>query len=232
MPGHKHGRSRKRRPSRPRRRSGDTPVALSTPSELDQMWVVASEFDLGRAQTSLADLREMATRLPFEPAVLNVAALQARLDPILTSQERHWDLAQAFFAGRDDLLPGLETFLREGPMHVIFSPQALMLLTRVLIADARTASQRQPTDVEMRLLQDAVFGAHSAMEPLTEPPSFGVEELTESQLELDLLAYQVASGDILRPSADARRDRTPPRVPSPRDIGCSPFRLGRPCPSR
>jgi hypothetical protein len=156
------------------------------------MWVVASEVDLGRAQTSLADLREMATRLPFEPAALNVAALQARLDPILTNQARHWELAQAFFAGCDDLLPGLETFLSEGPMHVIFSPQALMLLTRVLIADARTASQRQLTDIEMRLLQDAVFGAHSAMEPfLSEPPSFGVEELRENPLELDLLAYEL-----------------------------------------
>ena len=79
MPGHKHGRSRKRQKSRPKSRSGNTPAAVAVPSELDQMWVVASEFDLGRAQTSLADLREMATRLPFEPAVLNVAALQARL---------------------------------------------------------------------------------------------------------------------------------------------------------
>ena len=37
----------------------------------------------------------MATRLPFEPAALNVAALQARLDPILTNPARHWELAGA-----------------------------------------------------------------------------------------------------------------------------------------
>jgi len=169
----------------------DTPVAVAMPSELDQMWVVASEVDLGRAQTSLADLREMATRLPFEPAILNVAFLQARLDPILTNPARHWELAQEFFAGRDDLLPGLESFLSGGTMHVIFSPQALMLLARVLIADARTASQRQLTDIERRLLQDAVFGAHSAMEPLIEPPPVGLEEAWENPAALDLLAYEL-----------------------------------------
>jgi hypothetical protein len=162
------------------------------PSELDQMWVVASESELGLPETSLARLRAMASRLPFEPAVLNVAALQARLDPILTNATGHWELAQAFFAGRDDLLPGLEKFWSEGAMHVIFSPQALMLLSRVLMADARTASQRQLTDIEMSLLQDAVLGAHSAMEPfLTQPAPPTGEAPVEGPTELDLLGYEL-----------------------------------------
>ena len=183
-----HG--KRRRNGRPHEReSGHRQSRLSSasgvariPSELDQAFMIVTEADLRLPETSLAGLKEMAERLPFESAILNVAALQAHLEAVLADKLGHWDIARRFYEGRNDLLLGIRRVLEQHPQRVVFSPQALLLLTRVLISDAHTAKQRPLTSQEMRLLQDAVLGAHSAMDPWrpTGPPT-----------DLDLVAYEL-----------------------------------------
>jgi hypothetical protein len=132
------------------------------PSEMDQMGVFISEAELGRPEADLAALRSMVGRLPFESAMLHVAVLLCRLGPRLNDPPRQWDLARQFYASRPELLAAYERVLRADRQRVIFSPQPLMLLMRLLMEHARHEPMRGMTEGETRLVQDAVLGAHSA----------------------------------------------------------------------
>jgi hypothetical protein len=136
----------------------------ATPSELDQMGAFIGEAELGRTETSLADLRSMVGRLPFEAVVLHLALLLARVGPRLNDPAAQWELAKQFYASRDELLTAYQAVLREQPKRAIFSPQALMLLMRLTMEHARHEPMRDLTQDEVRLVQDSVLGAHSAME--------------------------------------------------------------------
>ena len=85
--------------------------------------MIVTEADLRLPETSLAGLKEMAERLPFESAILNVAALQARLEAVLADKLGHWDIARRFYEGRNDLLPGIRRVLEQHPQRVVFSPK-------------------------------------------------------------------------------------------------------------
>jgi hypothetical protein len=99
---------------------------------MDQMGVFIGEAELGRTETSLADLRSMVGRLPFEGAMLYIALLVARLGPRLNHSAAHWELARQFYASRDGLLAAYAQVLREHPERTIFSPQPLMMLMRLI----------------------------------------------------------------------------------------------------
>jgi hypothetical protein len=135
-----------------------------TPSEMDQMGVFISEAELGRPEADLPALRLMVGRLPFEPAMLHVAVLLCRLGPRLNDPPRQWELAKQFYAPRPELLAAYERVLRADRQRVIFSPQPLMLLMRLVMEHARHEPMRDMTGAETRLLQDAVLSAHSATE--------------------------------------------------------------------
>lgn len=134
------------------------------PSEMDQMGVFISEAELGLPEADLAALRPMVGRLPFESAMLHVAVLLCRLGPRLNDPSTQWQLATQFYASRPELLAAYERVLRADRQRVIFSPQPLMLLMRLLMEHARHESMRGMTEDETRLLQDAVLAAHSATE--------------------------------------------------------------------
>jgi hypothetical protein len=134
------------------------------PSELDQMAVFITEQDLRRTPTTLAGLRSLARQLPFEPAMHNVAVLNARLDPVLNSPSRQWDLAQSFYGSDQALLSDLAAAHATAPNALMFSPQPLIVLVRVLIDDAVDEPQRDLTADEFATLQKAVLGSHSALE--------------------------------------------------------------------
>ena len=83
---------------------------------------------------------------------------------MLTDTARHWQLAQEFYEGDDELLGAYTRVLEQEPDRFVFSPQAIALLMRVLIDDAREEPLRELTADERRTLQRAVLGAHSALE--------------------------------------------------------------------
>ena len=137
---------------------------MATPSELDQIAVFIAEDELGRPETTIRDLRSIVGRLPFEGAMLYIALLVARLEPRLNNAAAQWELAKQFYEGRDDLLPAYAGILARHPDRTVFTPQALLLLMRLMLDHARHEPMRDLTPDEIHLLQDAVLGAHSAME--------------------------------------------------------------------
>lgn len=134
------------------------------PSEMDQMGVFIAEPELGRRETDMSTLRSMVRRLPFESAILYVALVLCRLGSRLNDPRRQWELAKQFYASQPVLLADYERILTSHPDRVIFSPQPLMLLMRLLIEHARHEPLRDLDENEIRLVQDAVLGAHSAIE--------------------------------------------------------------------
>ena len=134
------------------------------PSELDQIHVFIAEPELGRPETTLSDLRRLAGDLPFEATMLMLALLNFRVESVLNDPAGHWQLAQQFYEGDDELLQEYARVRAQAPDRFVFSPQAVALLMRVLIDDARDEPLRDLTAAERRTLQRAVLGAHSALE--------------------------------------------------------------------
>jgi hypothetical protein len=160
------------------------------PSEMDQMGVFIAEPELGRQETSLTTLRSMVGRLPFEPAIFWVALLLCRLGSRLNDPPRQWELAQQFYASQPELLAAYERVLRSHPDRVIFSPQPLMLLVRLLLEHARHEPMRDLHDSEIRLVQDAVLGAHSAVEVSLDAMGLPTPEA--------IMAYEVQAATFFR----------------------------------
>ena len=134
------------------------------PSEMDQMGVFIAEPELGRRETDMSTLLSIVRRLPFESAILHVALVLCRLGSRLNDPRGQWELAKQFYASQPELLADYERILTSHPDRVIFSPQPLMLLVRLLIEHARHEPLRDLDENEIRLVQDAVLGAHSAIE--------------------------------------------------------------------
>ena len=128
------------------------------------MGVFIGGAELGQPEPDLSALRSMVGRLPFESAMLHVAVLLCRLGPRLDDPPRQRELAKQFYASRPQLLAAYERVLAANPRRVIFSPQPLMLLMRLLMEHARHEPMRDMSEDEVCLLQDVVLGAHSAME--------------------------------------------------------------------
>jgi hypothetical protein len=128
------------------------------------MSVFIAEPELGLPATTLPQLRKLAESLPFERAMLDVAVLNARLHPVINDPAKQWQLAQEFYGTRPDLLRRYRELLRQRPTRSIFSPQPLMLLMRVLIDHANDEPLRDLSPLEFAIVQDAVLGAHSALE--------------------------------------------------------------------
>ncbi len=128
------------------------------------MSVFIAEPDLNLPTTTLAQLRALAELLPFEAAMLAVALLNVRVEPVLNDPAGQWTLAQEFYAGQPDLLARYERVRESAPARLIFSPQPITLLMRVLIDHAREEPLRALTSGEFQTLQRAVLGAHSALE--------------------------------------------------------------------
>lgn len=134
------------------------------PSELDQVKIFITELDLARRPTTLARLRALASKLPFEPAMHNLAVLNSRLASVLNSAPQQWELARSFYGSDPALLASLAKAHAASPDALMFSPQPLILLMRVLLEEAFDQQQRDVTESEFSTLQQAVLGAHSALE--------------------------------------------------------------------
>jgi hypothetical protein len=158
------------------------------PSELDQVKVFIAEPELGRPETTLAELRHLATSLPFEAAMLSVALLNVRLEPVLNDPVGQWRLAQRFYEGDDELLRDYGRVLAAHPDRLVFSPQPITLLMRVLIDEAFDEPLRDLTAAERRTLQRAVLGAHSALETSLDAMSWPSRE--------HVLAYELQGATV------------------------------------
>jgi hypothetical protein len=141
------------------------------PSEYDQMSVFIDERALGLKETTLADLRALVRKLPFESAMLSLALVNLRAERVLNDAAGQWELARWFYEGRPDLLARYEQVRQRSPDRPIFSPQPIAMLMRLLIDEAREQPFAPITPGDFHTLQRAVLGAHSALEsPLEAMP--------------------------------------------------------------
>jgi hypothetical protein len=122
--------------------------------------------------------------------MLHVAVLGARLEPVLRNPAAQWDLAQQFYGTRPELLERYGNFRRGHPNSGIFSPQPLTLLMRLLIDHARNEPIRDLDSTEFAVLQDAVLGAHSALETALDALGFPSPE--------HVLAYELQAATFFR----------------------------------
>jgi hypothetical protein len=186
------------------------------------MLLFVAEPELGLPETDLAALRALAAQLPFEPAMMQVALLEMYVEPILADPAGHWQIAQQFYAGRPGLLARYRRVLTDHPGRIIFSTQALTLLMRLLIDHATDVPLRELTSAERIKLQDAVLGAHSAMEtaldslPMPSPESKLAYEVQGATFfhRPQPLEEMVRHRELLRlATVDERLESSPNRVP-------------------
>lgn len=158
--------------------------ALPGPSELDQIAVFVSEEELGRQATTIDELIDMSSWLPFEPAVSLVARLNLQVEAGLMNPDHHVAVAQSFFAADAGLVGAYDDVLANDPTALCFSPQAFALLTRLLIDHARDEPLRDLTDEELAVLRACVLGAHSALGgELDETALIGPERMIAYELQ-------------------------------------------------
>jgi hypothetical protein len=96
------------------------------PSELDQIKAFIYGPEGGRRAMSLPGLRALDRRLPFEPVMVQVARLNARVKAVIIDRAGQWDLARSFYEGDDDLLPP-----EEPAANVTEDPEAVALAAKV-----------------------------------------------------------------------------------------------------
>lgn len=149
------------------------------------------EAELGMPPRSIDDVRGLVAGLPFEPTMLHIAVLMGRLHPVLADADGHWALAQVFYGTRPELLDAYQDVLQGQPGRVLFSPQVLMMLMRLVLDEARDELVDDDLDpTEFAALQDAVLGAHSALERSLDVLALPTKE--------QLLAYEVQGATLFR----------------------------------
>lgn len=99
----------------------------------------ASADALGLPALSLAELREVARRVPFEWGFIGVSLLSARLWEIWMNGRAQLALMQEVY-GDVPLIHRYKTFLAKWPTGVLLSQQQLYAAQRLLIQEAREAS--------------------------------------------------------------------------------------------
>jgi hypothetical protein len=156
------------------------------PSELDQVGVLIVEEQLGRAPTDLAGLRAIAARLPFEPAMVILAMLAGRVEAATRDPAGQLGIAEWLF-GPGELVDRFRALMAAEPRSVIFGPQPLYTLMRIVIEEAREVSiAEEISAAELGELSDALLAANSVTR---RGIALGADHLE------DLLAFELQVGN-------------------------------------
>ncbi|MFZ0383381.1 MAG: hypothetical protein WCD11_21935 [Solirubrobacteraceae bacterium] len=106
------------------------------PSDLDQVAVYADEEAAGLPVSSLEQVREWISLVPFEPGMLLAAHIAAKSFGLLGDQRRQLEFAESIYA--PPIVDKLKAFLRrEGPKAQLFAEQHALMLERILIESAK-----------------------------------------------------------------------------------------------
>jgi hypothetical protein len=156
------------------------------PSELDQISVLIVEEQLGLPVTDLDGIQKIVATLPFEPCMSLLAILAGRVEAALNDGRGQVDLAREFFGG-GPLVERYAKIMASDDRSVIFGPQSLYTLMRVLIDEAYDAPIRQQlTDEERGQFFRAVVASNSVIER-------GIDMSVGPTTE-DLLAFELQAG--------------------------------------
>jgi hypothetical protein len=125
------------------------------PSLTDQMVVVCDEAALGLTPPStLAELRELVSYLPYVPAAIITARIATLLWPVRDEPEAQFGLAKDVF-GDAGIIDDFRAFLDSGPgpKRYLFHEQQLFVLLRLILEDGAEWDETTPwtTDETLKL---------------------------------------------------------------------------------
>ena len=112
-------------------------VAARPPSFMDQVWVFATQEELGLQPTPLDVVIQAVPEIPFWPAMKILARFQRDLWPVRTEQEGQLELASRFFGADSGLTKRAAGFLAGEPQRVLFSEQQLFALQKLVLMYAQ-----------------------------------------------------------------------------------------------
>jgi hypothetical protein len=108
-------------------------VAARPPSFMDQVWVFATQEELGLDPTPLDVVIQVANEIPLWPAMKLLARFQRDLWPVRTQQEGQLELATRFFGADGGFAQRATAFLSGGSQRTLFSEQQLFALQKLLL---------------------------------------------------------------------------------------------------
>jgi hypothetical protein len=123
-------------------------VAGRVPAFIDQVWVFATQEELGLPATPRDALLRGTQDIPFWPAMKLLARFQRDLWPVRTIPEGQLELARRFYGADGGFAAAAAAFLSGGERHVLFSEQQLFTLQKLLLIYAADS------DVDQELTGD------------------------------------------------------------------------------
>lgn len=166
-----------------------SPVAFydNAPHSTDQVLVHPTEAELGLVPYDLDFLVELASGIPFEPAMLAISRLAAALWHIHKDGSAQVGLARSFFDDDAPIIARLEAFVRSGTNRVIFSEQQFFVAQRLLVEHAADGALSDGLTFEQTTrLKRLIVGAGMIVDPQE-------DQFTDAAPEV-ILAYLIQNG--------------------------------------
>ncbi len=132
-------------------------VVAQPPSFVDQVWVFATQEELGFDPTPLETILQVAHEIPFWPAMKILARFQRDLWPVRTDQEGQLALARRFLGENSSYERQARTFLAGGNRRTLFSEQQLFAIQKLLLMYGKES------DPEQELANDEYIGLMVAL---------------------------------------------------------------------
>jgi len=132
-------------------------IAARPPAFIDQVWMFATQEELGLPVTARETVLAAIREIPFWPAMKLLARFQRDLWPVATKQEGQLKLVQRFYGEESDYARRATTFLAAGGQRVLFSEQQLFTLQKLFLMYA------PDSDIDQELTREEYVGLMIAL---------------------------------------------------------------------
>jgi hypothetical protein len=168
---------------------GSLLIVGDPPSDLDAIFVAPDAEALGIPPASMETVEALIDNLPFEPAMMALSVIAACTWFLGRDQAAHLKLAEDVFGTGRPIFEKLQRFVAEGPNHLIFNEQHLIVLMRLMITGGASAEDgmRELSDEEVELLLMALVGVAT-------PISTAGDSVADPARPIDWVPFLVRSG--------------------------------------
>lgn len=147
------------------------------PGDLDAIFVAPDAEALGIPPISMETVEELVAGLPFEPTMMALSTIAACVWFLGRDRDAHLRLAEDVFGTGRPIFDRLRRFVAEGPNHLVFNEQHLIVLMRLMVTgDASgSAASRSAASIASCSSARRLSSASAARSPALPPrlaPSF------------------------------------------------------------